>query len=158
MFLRKPRAMTFLHRSLLRPKDRINLSLQYLAGFSLTILFGYAEARALDSDVLMRQLKFILDNQILFTLAYSVVVVVWHYKFQVKSRKEIKYRIVVGDRLLRIRLRYATECGMVLALCAAVVFALAMQMEAAISMCNAALLSAVLAFYLFASACLLEAR
>lgn len=146
--------ITFLRQSILRPKDRISVGLQYLAGFFLTMVLGYVEMRAHDSDVLMRHLKFIIDNQKMFAVTFSVILLVWHYKFQVKSRKEIKCRIVVGDRLRLIRLRYTIECAAILTLCALVAFTLAVQMS--IPTDNTALLFAIFAFYLVASARLLE--
>ena len=148
--------ITFLRQSILRPKDRISVGLQYLAGFFLTTFLGYVEMRAHNSEVLMRHLKFIVDNQKMFAVTFSVILLVWHYKFQVESRKEIKCRIVVGDRLRLIRLRYTIECAAILTLCAVVAITLAVQMS--IPAGNIALLVTIFSFYVVASACLLESQ
>lgn len=146
----------FLQKSLLRPIDRINLSSQYLGAFFLAGLLGYIEIRALDSYVLMRYFKFIVENQATFTLAYSVVILVWHYKFVTSSRKEVRCRLLVGDRMSLIRLRYTLECATILGLC----FLLAFAVDVVINVPpgNTTELFAIFALYFATSALFMEAR
>lgn len=92
----------------------------FLAGF-----LTYLENAASGSYVLLRYLKFITEHKTAFILGISSMAIVYHYQGIVKARTEIRSRLIVGDRLPLIRLRYAAACSATLTVC----FALALPIQ-----------------------------
>ncbi|KOA51141.1 hypothetical protein BAAM0483_02760 [Bifidobacterium animalis subsp. animalis MCC 0483] len=59
----------------------------------------------------------VLGNQTKILLCFSVIAVMFHYQFVVNSKTNVRCRIMVGDLLWRIRIRYIAQCVAVLACC-----------------------------------------
>lgn len=137
-------------RSLLRSKERLKLVILYLGCFLLTGFLAYVERQATSSYVWKEYFTFILDNQRAFILSSSVIVLVFHYQLLVNSRTEVRCRVLVGDRLILIKLRYGVECLVILTVCCALFLALHLLLGFAIA--NSLYLFAVLALYILISA------
>lgn len=104
-------------KSLLRLNQRLVLGFLYLGCFLLSGLLVYLERWAASSYMLMRYFKFIIDNRHAFVLGFSVIVLVFQYQLVVKARTEVTCRVLVGDTLMLIRLRYMIECLTLLGAC-----------------------------------------
>ena len=104
-------------KSLLRLSNRLELGFLYLGCFLLSGLLVHLERRAASSYMLMRYFKFIIDNRHAFVLGFSVIVLVFQYQLVVKARTEVTCRVLVGDTLMLIRLRYMIECLTLLGAC-----------------------------------------
>lgn len=139
----------FIRKSLLRPRDRGELGALYLACFLLVTFLQFLERRAAGSETLVRYLRFIIDNQIAFVLIASAVVAVLQYQMVVRSRQEMRCRILVGDRLSSIRFRYAVECLAMLMFCC--FLALSVNVVLGFSIVGGVYLAAALAVYAIGS-------
>ena len=146
----------FVEKSLLRPKSRLELGALYVGCFLLASFLACVERQAAGSDVLLRYFEFMLHNKRAFVLGFSVVALVFHYHLLASSRTEIRCRVLVGDRLTLIRLRYIIECLALLGICCALSIALHLLLgfEIVDNLC----LFAVLSMYILASAGLMGAR
>ena len=146
----------FVEKSLLRPKSRLELGALYVGRFLLASFLACVERQAAGSDVLLRYSEFMLHNKRAFVLGFSVVALVFHYHLLASSGTEIRCRVLVGDRLTLIRLRYIIECLALLGICCALSIALHLLLgfEIVDNLC----LFAVLSMYILASAGLMGAR
>lgn len=140
----------FVEKSLLRPKSRLELGALYVGCFLLASFLACVERQAAGSDVLLRYFEFMLHNKRAFVLGFSVVALVFHYHLLASSGTEIRCRVLVGDRLTLIRLRYIIECLALLGICCALSIALHLLLgfEIVDNLCLFAALSA----YILASA------
>lgn len=137
-------------RSLLRAKSRLELGALYVGCFLLAGFLVYVEHRAAGLDVLMRYFKFIVHNRRAFVLGFSAVALVFHYQLLVRSRTEIRCRVLVGDRLSLIRLRYIIECLTLLSACC--VLSIALHLLLGFEIADNLYLLAALSAYILASA------
>lgn len=146
----------FVEKSLLRPKSRLELGALYVGCFLLASFLACVERQAAGSDVLLRYFEFMVHNKRAFVLGFSVVALVFHYHLLASSGTEIGCRVLVGDRLTLIRLRYIIECLALLGICCALSIALHLLLgfEIVDNLC----LFAVLSMYILASAGLMGAR
>lgn len=146
----------FVEKSLLRPKSRLELGALYVGCFLLASFLACVERQAAGSDVLLRYFEFMVHNKRAFVLGFSVVALVFHYHLLASSGTEIRCRVLVGDRLTLIRLRYIIECLALLGICCALSIALHLLLDFEIvdNLC----LFAVLSMYILASAGLMGAR
>ena len=140
----------FVEKSLLRPKSRLELGALYVGCFLPASFLACVERQAAGSDVLLRYFEFMLHNKRAFVLGFSVVALVFHYHLLASSGTEIRCRVLVGDRLTLIRLRYIIECLALLGICCALSIALHLLLgfEIVDNLCLFAALSA----YILASA------
>lgn len=143
-------------KSLLRLKNRFELGILYLGCFFLAGLLVYVERCAASSYELMRYFKFITHNQLAFVLGFSAIVLVFHYQLLINSKTEIKCRLLVGDRLMLIKLRYSIECLAILAACCTL--SIALHLLLGFNIANNLHLVSVLAIYILASACIIGVR
>lgn len=137
-------------KSLFRLKNRLELSILYLGLFFLAGFLVYVEGCAASSYVLMRYSKFMTHNQLPLILGFSAVVLVFHYQLLVNSKTEIKCRVLVGDRLTLIKLRYGIECAVILAACCTP--SIALHLLIGFDIASSLYLLFVLATYVLASA------
>ena len=146
----------FVEKSLLRPKSRLELGALYVGCFLLASFLACVGRQAAGSDVLLRYFEFMVHNKRAFVLGFSVVALVFHYHLLASSGTEIRCRVLVGDRLTLIRLRYIIECLALLGICCAPSIALHLLLgfEIVDNLC----LFAVLSMYILASAGLMGAR
>lgn len=93
-------------KSIFRPKDYFELGILNFLCFLLLILMVYVEKYSADSDVLMRYTKFLVEHSLLIGIAFSLAVAGFHYKLISKAKSEIKCRILVGDRVFMLKMRY----------------------------------------------------
>ncbi len=140
----------------IRLKSLIELACLYAACFLLAGFLSYVERSASDSYVLMRYLKFVVEHQNAFVLGASTMAVVYHYQGILKADTEIRCRILVGDRLPLIRLRYAVACLTILVFC--LLLALAIQTVAKLEVANSLHLFAAFVAYIALASFLLGRR
>ena len=103
-------------RSLFRFVDRLELCITYLFCFSLNLIFDYVKTLSLDSYILKAFLENFVDHQTLINLLFTFIVVVFHYQMLHRKKTEIYCRILVGDILFNITIRYTLECLTILGL------------------------------------------
>lgn len=110
--------VNFLHRlskkSLFRASDRFELAFSYVICFSLLTAFTFAQNRTTTTFILASYLKSFTNYQIEILTALSFLAVIFHYQMVNRKRVEVYCRILVGDTLTRIRLRYIFECLFIL--------------------------------------------
>lgn len=140
----------------IRLSGLIELACLYAGCFFLSGFLAAVEQYASGNYVLMRYLRFVMQHQTALILGVSIGAIVYHYQGIVKSQTEIRCRIIVGDRLLLIRFRYAVACAMILAGC--FTLTLVIQTIANLSISNSVRALAVFALYIGVSALLLGRR
>lgn len=93
--------------SLFRLRDIIEVCVIYLICFTSNSIFTFVNSLNLgNSSILNSFLKNIIDYQVIINIFLTFIVVVFHYQFVNKKRIEIYCRILVGDNLIKITLRY----------------------------------------------------
>ncbi|EOD00052.1 hypothetical protein L21TH_1902 [Caldisalinibacter kiritimatiensis] len=80
------------------------------------MLFDYVETLNLDSYILKAFLKNITDHQTIIIFLLTFIVIVFHYQMLHRKKTEIYCRILVGDTLLNITIRYILNCLTILGL------------------------------------------
>lgn len=101
-------------KSLFRISDVIELCTAYMFCFFLNLLFNYAKIMDLDSYILKAFLKNFTDYQEIIVLIFTVVVIVFHYQMLHRKKAEIFCKMLVGDTIFNITIRYALNCLMIL--------------------------------------------
>ena len=97
-------------KSLFRIVDVLELCTAYIFCFSLNLFFDYAKTVDLDSYILKAFLKNFIDYQQLIVLLFTIIVIVFHYQMLHRKKAEIFCRILVGDTVFNITIRYALNC------------------------------------------------
>ncbi len=103
-------------KSLFRFVDTLELCIAYLICFSSNLLFDYVKTLNLDSYILKAFLKNIMDYQTIINFLLTSIVIVFHYQMLHRKKTEIYCRILVGDTLLNITIRYILNCLTILGL------------------------------------------
>ena len=101
-------------KSLFRISDVIELCTAYMFCFFLNLLFNYVKIMDLDSYILKAFLKNFTDYQEIIVLIFTVVVIVFHYQMLHRKKTEIFCKMLVGDTIFNITIRYALNCLMIL--------------------------------------------
>ena len=101
-------------KSLFRISDVIELCTAYMFCFFLNLLFNYVKIMDLDSYILKAFLKNFTDYQEIIVLIFTVVVIVFHYQMLHRKKAEIFCKMLVGDTIFNITIRYALNCLMIL--------------------------------------------
>ena len=102
-------------KSLFRISDVLELCTAYMLCFFLNLLFDYVKIMDLDSYILKAFLKNFTDYQEIIVLIFTVVVIVFHYQMLHRKKAEIFCKMLVGDTIFNITIRYALDCIMILA-------------------------------------------
>ena len=101
-------------KSLFRISDVLELCTAYMFCFFLNLLFDYVKIMDLDSYILKAFLKNFTDYQEIIVLIFTVVVIVFHYQMLHRKKTEIFCKMLVGDTIFNITIRYALNCLMIL--------------------------------------------
>ena len=101
-------------KSLFRISDVLELCTAYIFCFFLNLLFDYVKIMDLDSYILKAFLKNFTDYQEIIVLIFTVVVIVFHYQMLHRKKAEIFCKMLVGDTIFNITIRYALNCLMIL--------------------------------------------
>lgn len=101
-------------KSLFRWFDRVELLCCYALCFLFSMLFEYFRTIPIESEFLKSYLKQFYDYQTFITLLISVLSVIFHYKMLQRRKREVHCRILVGDTISSVTLRYFCECLMML--------------------------------------------
>lgn len=112
----------------MRKASLFELACLYFVCFFFAGSLLYLQRLAENDYFLKGHLAPVLGNQTKILLCFSVIVVMFHYQFVVNSKADVRCRIMVGDLLRRIRIRYIAQCVAVLACC----FACAVAIHAAL--------------------------
>lgn len=99
-----------MRKSLFRIADVLELCIAYIFCFSLNVLLDYAKTLDLDSYILKAFLKNFIDYQPLIVLLFTFIVIVFHYQMLHRKNTEIFCRILVGDTVFNIKIRYVLDC------------------------------------------------
>ncbi len=97
-------------RSLFRLTDVLELCIACIFCFFLNVLFDYVKTLDLDSYILKTFLKDFIDYQPLVVLLFTFIVIVFHYQMLHRKNTEIFCRILVGDTVFNITIRYTLDC------------------------------------------------
>ena len=103
-----------MRKSLFRIVDVLELCTAYMLCFFLNLLFDYVKIMDLDSYILKAFLKNFTDYQEIIVLIFTVVVIVFHYQMLHRKKAEIFCKMLVGDTIFNITIRYALNCLMIL--------------------------------------------
>lgn len=104
-----------MRKSLFRIVDVLELCIAYIFCFFLNVLLDYAKTLGLDSYILKAFVKNFIDYQPLIVLLFTFIVIVFHYQMLHRKKAEIFCKILVGDTVFHITIRYALDCIMILA-------------------------------------------
>ena len=104
-----------MRKSLFRIVDVLELCTAYIFCFFLNVLLDYAKTLHLDSYILKAFVKNFIDYQPLIVLLFTFIVIVFHYQMLHRKKAEIFCKILVGDTVFHIIIRYALDCIMILA-------------------------------------------
>lgn len=97
-------------KSIFRITDVLELCIAYIFCFSLNLFFDYAKTLEIDSYILKAFLKNFSDYQQLIVLLFTIIVIVFHYQMLHRKKAEIFCKILVGDTIFNISIRYALNC------------------------------------------------
>lgn len=103
-------------KTLFRLADILELGVAYAFCFSLCLMFDYVETVEMTSDILISFFRDFLKYQTLIIIFSTFLVVVFHYQFSCRKKTEVFCRILVGDTLFNITVRYFLNCLMILGL------------------------------------------
>ena len=104
-----------MRKSLFRIVDVLELCIAYIFCFFLNVLLDYAKTLDLDAYILKAFVKNFIDYQPLIVLLFTFIVIVFHYQMLHRKKAEIFCKILVGDTVFHITIRYALDCIMILA-------------------------------------------
>ena len=99
-----------MRKSLFRISDVLELSIAYFFCFIINILIEYIKTLELDYYILQFFLKKFIDFQSLITFLFTFIVIVFHYQMLQRKKEEIFCKILVGDTVSNITIRYALNC------------------------------------------------
>lgn len=105
---------TNIKKSLFRTTDALELCTAYIFCFLLNLLFDYVKTLDLDSYMLKTFFQSFMDYQKLIVFLFTLIVIVFHYQMLYRKKQEIYCRILVGDTLFHITIRYSLDCLMIL--------------------------------------------
>lgn len=101
-------------KSLFRVNDILELCIIYMFMFFLNVLFDYVKTIDIDSYILKAFLKNFMDYQTLIIFLFTFIVLVFHYQMLHRKKTEIYCRILVGDTIFNIAIRYLIDCLIIL--------------------------------------------
>lgn len=101
-------------KSLFRPADILELGVAYAFCFSLCLMFDYVKTLEMTSDIITSFFRSFLQYQTMIVILSTFLVVVFHYQFSCRRKTEVFCRILVGDTLFNITVRYSLNCLSVL--------------------------------------------
>lgn len=101
-------------KSLFRPTDILELGVAYAFCFSLCLMFDYVKTLEMTSDIITSFFRSFLQYQTMIVILSTFLVVVFHYQFSCRRKTEVFCRILVGDTLFNITVRYSLNCLTVL--------------------------------------------
>ena len=96
-------------QSLFRKKDVMELCILYIVCFMLEFMLENIKNIKINIEIVEYFLSGFARYKIPIVLLFSIVVVVYHYQFVFRKKKEIYCRILVGDTLQDIKKRYILE-------------------------------------------------
>jgi hypothetical protein len=99
-----------MRKSLFRFADVLELCTAYIFCFFLNWLFDYVKTIELDSYILKQFCKKFMDYQILIIIVFTFIVIIFHYQMTYRKKEEIYCRILVGDTISNITIRYSIDC------------------------------------------------
>lgn len=102
-------------KTLFRLTDILELCIAYAFCFSLNLAFDYVKTLQITSDLLASFLRNFLPYQSIIVILSTFVVIVFHYQFSCRKKTEVFCRMLVGDTLFNIMVRYSLVCLIVLA-------------------------------------------
>lgn len=136
-------------KSLFRLIDRIELLSCYILCFGFNIMFDYVKTLSIDSYLLEIFFKQFYDYRGLIIFLLTFVVVIFHYQILNRKKVEVYCRVLVGDTIRSITIRYFLECLAIL-LIAFVISAIA-NVILGIGLTNNIYLSCVFVVYILIS-------
>ncbi len=93
--------------SLFRFIDVFEAIASYLICFASNLIFIYVQTLNLEgSSILKSFLKSIIDYQLIINVFLTSIIIVFHYQFLNRRKTEIFCRILVGDTMVNIIIRY----------------------------------------------------
>ncbi|MGD7043081.1 hypothetical protein [Jeotgalibacillus proteolyticus] len=93
--------------SLFRFIDVFEASAIYLICFASNLLFIYVQTMTLKVPFILETfIKSIIDYQLIINILLTFLIIVFHYQFLNRKKTEISCRILVGDTMANIIIRY----------------------------------------------------
>lgn len=93
--------------SLFRFIDICEITIIYLICFTSNSIFVYVENLDLESSSILKSfVESIINYKFIINILLTFMIVVFHYQFLNRRKTEILCRLLVGDTLKRIKIRY----------------------------------------------------
>ena len=102
--------MVNMKKSLFRLTDILELGIAYIFCFFLNLTFDYVRTVDLDSYILETFLKNFLEYQSLIVVLSTFISIVFHYQVLYRKKAEVFCKILVGDTVFHITVRYSLDC------------------------------------------------
>lgn len=102
-------------KSLFRITDVSELSIAYIFCFFINILIEYVKTLHIDSYILQVFIEIFINYQLLIISLFTFIVIVFHYQMLQRKKEEIFCKILVGDTISNITIRYMLDCLVILA-------------------------------------------
>lgn len=139
-----------MRKSLFRFVDRFELLSCYLICFIFNIVFDFVKTLSIDSHLLQTFLKQFCDHQALIIFLFTFIVVIFHYQMLHKKKVEVYCRILVGDTILSITIRYILECLVILGI--TFLLSIIMNIRLSINLTSNIYLACIFVIYILISA------
>lgn len=137
-------------KSLFRFVDRFELFSCYLLCFIFNIVFDFVKTLSIDSHLLQIFLKQFSDYQALIVFLFTFIVVIFHYQMLHRKKVEVYCRILVGDTIRAITIRYIVESLVILGI--AFLLSIMINICLSIKLTSNIYLACILVIYILISA------
>jgi hypothetical protein len=112
-------------------------------------MFDYVKTLNIESDLLQNFLKQFYDYQVLIVFLLTFIVVIFHYQMVHRKKIEVYCRILVGDTIQSVTIRYICECLVILGI--ALIISMVMNIMLDINLTNNIYLSCIFVVYILIS-------
>ncbi|MBZ4669901.1 MAG: putative rane protein [Oscillospiraceae bacterium] len=136
-------------KSLFRLIDRFELLICYVLCFGFNIMFDYVKSLSIDSYLLQTFLKQFYDYQAVIIFLLTFIVIIFHYQMLNRKKVEVYCKILVGDTIRFIIIRYIFECLVILGI--AFVISMIITVILGISLVDNIYLSCIFVVYILIS-------
>lgn len=97
-------------KSLFRFTDIAEFCIAYVFCFSLNILFESVKLLNLKSYILTSFFQTFTEHRLLIVFLFTFIVAALHYQLLRRKKTEIYCKVLVGDTILHITIRYMLDC------------------------------------------------
>jgi len=141
--------------SLFRFKDVFEAIAIYLICFASNLLFIYVQTVNLEASFILESfIESITEYQLIINILLTFMIIVFHYQFLNRRKTEISCRILVGDTMVKIIIRYILNSLAILVF--SFLLSLSLNFYLEVNMTSNFYLVYIFIIYILSSACLVK--